>query len=226
MSKRLSRIIVAALLLLLLLAVTVLALPALKIMLSEEFQQSLSEWVSGAGIWGVMVLLGIQMLQVVVAFIPGEPVEVVAGLMYGTIGGLFICLAGILLSSAAVFYLVRRLGRSRLEKTELYPKLTQYKFLQSAEKLETMVFILYLIPGTPKDMLVYICALTTLPMRSFLTISTLARIPSVITSTMAGASFANGNYALTVAIFAVTGLAGLLGIAYHNKRFGKEPKEE
>lgn len=206
--------------------ITAAAVPVMQYMMQPSFQQSLQQWVQQAGIWGVGLLLGIQMLQILVAFIPGEPVEVVAGAMYGTLGGLTICLVGILLASAGIFVTVRRLGRERLSHTKLYPKLMEYQFLKNEDKLSAMVFLLYLIPGTPKDILVYVCALTKLPLRRFLVISTLARIPSVVTSTMAGASFASGNHLVTLLIFAVTGLAGLLGIVYHNKRFGKKQNRE
>lgn len=211
-----------SLLVLLFAAITMAAIPVMRYMIQPEFQQSLKVWVKDAGIWGVGLLLLIQMAQILVAIIPGEPVEVVAGAMYGTVGGLLICLAGILISSSAIFYVVRRLGRERLSGTRIYPKLMEYSFLRDEDKLQAMVFLLYLIPGTPKDMLVYVCALTGISMRSFMMISTVARIPSVITSTMAGASFANGNHLATVAIFVLTGIAGLIGIAYHNKRFGKK----
>lgn len=202
-------------------AVTVGAIPFVGYMMRPEFQLRLEQWVAGAGIWGVGLLFLLQIAQIIIAFIPGEPVEVVAGLMYGTFGGLAVCLVGILCGSSLIFYVVRKLGRRRLARTKLYPKLMAYSFLRSEEKLQAMVFLLYFIPGTPKDILVYVCALTTMSMKDFLTVSTLARIPSVITSTMAGASFASGNYLLTAFIFALTGIAGLAGIHYHNKRFGK-----
>lgn len=207
---------------LLLAAVTLGSIPVIGYMARPEFQRQLEQWVQGAGLWGVGALFLLQLGQVVVAFIPGEPVEVVAGVMYGAVGGLVICLSGILCGSTLIFYTVRRLGRERLAKTSLYPKLMAYDFLQNEEKLQAMVFLLYLIPGTPKDILVYVCALTTLSMKSFLTVSTLARIPSVISSTMAGATFANGNYLATILLFVITGAAGLAGIHYHNKRFGKK----
>lgn len=209
----------AALLVLFLIAMTALAVPVMTVMLKPEFQESLKNWVRDAGIWGVGALLLLQFAQVIVAFIPGEPVEVVAGAMYGTFGGLFICLFGLLVGSAAIFAVVRRLGRARLSRTKLYPKLMQYRFLSEEKRLEATVFLLYLIPGTPKDILVYVCALTGISMGRFLTISTLARIPSVITSTMAGASFMSGSPLVTLAIFVATGIAGLCGIAYHNKHF-------
>ncbi|MEG0753089.1 MAG: VTT domain-containing protein [Angelakisella sp.] len=207
---------------LLFVAVTIGAVPVIRVMMRPEFQQQLTLWVEGAGIWGVGALFLLQVSQIIVAVIPGEPVEVVAGAMYGTFGGLAVCMAGILFGSAMIFAVVRKLGRERISKTKLYPKLMEYDFLKNEEKLQAMVFLLYLIPGTPKDILVYVCALTTLSMKSFLTVSTLARIPSVITSTMAGASFANGNYMATLLIFILTGIAGLVGIHYHNKRFGKK----
>lgn len=224
MSKKTKKIVAAAVLFLLFAAVTAAAIPVMQYMMRPQFQQELRLWVENAGLWGVGALLLVQMLQILVAVIPGEPVEVVAGAMYGTVGGLLFCLLGILIASASIFGVVRRLGRERLSHTKLYPKLMAYEFLKNEKKLQAMVFLLYLIPGTPKDILVYVCALTGLSMRSFLTISTLARIPSVLTSTMAGASFANGNHLMTLGIFVLTGMAGLAGIWYHNKRFGTKVK--
>lgn len=221
MSAKTKKIIYVSIIVILILAITIAAFPLIQQMMSPEFQQWLQKFVKNAGFGGVLALLAIQMLQIVVAFIPGEPVELVAGAMYGALGGLTICMLGILISSAAVFTIVKRIGEAKLSKTKLYPKIMQYSFLQKEEKLLALVFLLYLIPGTPKDMLVYICALTPIKLRTFLTVSTIARIPSVITSTMAGAAFSSGNIGLTLIIFAVTGVLGLLGIWYHNKKFGK-----
>lgn len=210
-----------ALMVLLFVAVTIGAVPVMMYMTKPEFQQELRRWVEDAGIWGMLALLLIQLLQVVVAIIPGEPIEVAAGAMYGTFGGLAICLFGTLVASSGIFAVVRKLGRTRLEKTRLYKKLEGHTLLNSPGKLQSLVFLFYLIPGTPKDMLVYVCALTHISMRDFLTLSTLARVPSVVTSTMAGASFMSGNMMLTVGIFLATGLLGLLGIIYQNRRFGE-----
>lgn len=221
MNSKTKKIIYGSIIAILILAITLTSIPLIKQMMSPEFQTWLQTFVSNAGFGGVLALLAIQMLQIIVAFIPGEPVELVAGAMYGTIGGLIVCLTGILISSIAVFTIVKRVGELKLAKSKLYPKIMQYSFLQKEEKLLALVFILYLIPGTPKDMLVYICALTPIKLRTFLTISTIARIPSIISSTMAGAAFSSGNLTLTLLIFAVTGVLGLLGIWYHNKRFGK-----
>lgn len=206
-------------------AITIGAVPVIRYMMQPDFQTMLSQWVDSAGIWGVALLFLLHLLHVVVAFIPGEPIELVSGAMYGTFGGLAISILGVLTGSAIIFYVVRKLGQGWVRRSSFYPKLQQYEFLKNEEKLEKMVFLLYFIPGTPKDFLVYVCALTDISIGRFLTVATFARIPSIVTSTMAGASFMAGNHLLTVLIFIITAIAGAIGIRYHNKRFGSKTKE-
>ena len=197
-------------------------LPLIRCMLQPECGLWLQEQVAGMGVWGVLALLGIQILQIVIAIIPGEPIELAAGAMYGAFGGLALCLLGCLAGSAAVFLVVRKKGRAAFERTSLGRQLREYRFLQDEARLEGIVFLLYFIPGTPKDILIYVCGLSPLPLGRFLLLSTLARIPSVITSTWAGASFAENNLGLTLGIFAFTGLLGLGGIWFHRRFLAKK----
>ncbi len=206
------------------LVLCLLCLPVIRWMLRPEFGPWLQERVDRLGVWGILAMLGIQMLQIVVAIIPGEPVELAAGTMYGAWGGLLLCLAGILLGSAGIFWTVRRKGRAAFVQTPLWQKLQRYSFLQNESRLEAMVFLLYLIPGTPKDILVYVCALSDISMSRFLLLSTVARIPSIITSTWAGSSFAGGDLKLTLGIFLGTALLGLGGIFFHNRLLERKNK--
>lgn len=195
----------------------VICVPLLRWMLRPEFGGWLREQVSQLGAWGCFALLGVQVLQVVIAILPGEPVELAAGAMYGIWGGLSLCLAGCVLGSAGVFLTVRRRGRAAFECTALASRLRQYRFLREESRLERLVFLLYLIPGTPKDLLVYACALSPLPLGRFLLLSTLARVPSVITSTWAGDSFTANRLWLTLVICGCTGLLGLGGLICHRR---------
>ena len=83
--------------------------------------------------------------------------------------------------------------------------------------MEVLVFLLFLVPGTPKDILLYLAPFLPIPPRQFFLLSTLARIPSVVSSTFAGATLARGQFGLMLAVFVVTGAAGLLGILCHDK---------
>ena len=223
--KKSKKILIGILATILSFAVIMLCLPIFKYMITSQFQRDLVNFVNSVGVWGVLVLFIIQLLQIVIAIIPGEPIELVAGAMYGTFGGMLICLLGTIVSSGIIFYITRKLGKERIEKSKIYPKISKYLFLTNEKKLESMIFLLYFIPGTPKDILVYICAITNIPLDRFLAISTVARIPSVITSTMAGASFATGNLTLMILIFILTGIGGAIGIWYHNKEIDKKSEK-
>lgn len=221
-SRRMTLLGLSAAVLLPLCAVCV---PLLRWMLRPQFGGWLRRQVADLGIWGGLVLLGIQIFQVVVAILPGEPVELAAGAMYGTWGGMLLCLCGCFLGSAAVFLAVRRKGRPAFESTALAARLRQYRFLREEARLEELVFFLYLIPGTPKDLLAYACALSPLSFRRFLLLSTLARVPSVLTSTWAGDSFTENRLWLTLAICACTALLGLVGVFIHRRLLDGKNRE-
>ena len=96
-------------------------------------------------------------------------------------------------------------------------KLDEFKFFNSAEKAEVVTFILFLIPGTPKDMLTYLAGISRIKPASFLFLSTFARIPSVVTSTLMGSTMSSGNWEMTVLIFLLTAAIGLVGILYKDR---------
>ncbi|MEG2394764.1 MAG: VTT domain-containing protein, partial [Ruthenibacterium sp.] len=108
--------------------------------------------VRGSGFTGLAAFLGLQVLQVVIAVIPGEPVELMGGALYGTWGGLAVCMAGLLLGSVAVYYVVRLMGAGKIDPSLLH----KYRFLRDDAHICWFLFLLYFIPGTPKDVLLYI----------------------------------------------------------------------
>lgn len=182
----------------------------------QEFQV----WLSSLGIRGWFIFMALQIIQIVIAVIPGEPVELLAGILYGGWGGLASCLAGVWLGEAAVFYLVRRFGYPLVSSFFSEDKLKSLPIFKNPSRLEQLVFILFLIPGTPKDILTYAAGLTDINPTRFLVLSTFARIPSIITSVFVGANIRKGNWLVSVLLFAVAGLLGLFGIWIHKKLFG------
>lgn len=176
------------------------------ILTQETARDAFIGWARGSGLMGVGVFLGIQILQVVVAVLPGEAVELAAGLIYGTWGGLALCLLGVFVSSVLIYYTVRALG-ARASAGEALKK---YKFLRDEEHIEFALFLLFFIPGTPKDLLTYAGPFLPVPPVRFFLISTLARIPSMLSSTFAASSFAEGNLAAGAAVYAAAILAAAL----------------
>lgn len=176
------------------------------ILTNEAARDAFIAWVRDSGWTGLAVFLGVQVLQVVVAFLPGEPVELAAGLIYGTWGGLALCLVGIFLSSMAVYYTAKLLGAHAVSGDVL----KKYRFLRDEAHVHFALFLLFFIPGTPKDVLVYAGPFLPVSARSFFLLSTLARIPSILTSTFAASSFAGGNWMAGAAVYALTGAAALV----------------
>ena len=200
------------------LAISALCIP---LVMSVKDGGGLKIFVENFGVFGPVVLLVIQVLQIVVALIPGEIIEFVSGAMYGWLGGLIICTTGVVCGEFIIFKVVRILGAEFVENVAGSEKLKKFKFLQSEKKLETIVFILYFIPGTPKDLLTYFVPLTKIELRSFLVLSTCARVFSILSSTYAGDAFADKDYiklAIIYGVIFVVSIAGIMINFYLEKR--------
>jgi uncharacterized membrane protein YdjX (TVP38/TMEM64 family) len=199
--------------------------PYVKSLGTEEGREAFGEWVDGLGFGGWFITLGIQLLQIFVAFIPGKPVELLLGYLWGPWLGMLTCLIGIFIGTLTIFLLVRRFGMKFVRKIVGTDDLTKYKFLSDKNKVELTVFILFFIPGTPKDVLTYIAPIAPINPVKYLLISTFARIPSIITSTLLGDSIADGDYLLAVIVFVVTAIISILGIVFGNKYVEKRTNE-
>ena len=202
-------------------ALTVLALPYVRRLSDPETQRFIQNWIGERGLWGILILLGLQVLQVIIAFIPGEPMELLAGALCGALGGTVLCLTGTVLASACIFALSRRYGRRLLALLGFGEKqVAQWKWLQrdeQSEKADLVIFLVFLIPGTPKDMLTYVVGMTRVSLKRFLWLSTLARVPSVLSSTLIGSSVIQGEGETALILMLVTGLLGILGIEAREK---------
>lgn len=205
---------------------TIFMIPIIKMLPTTEGRQRLKELVESFGAWGEVAFLGIQITQVIIAFIPGEPIEIIGGMLFGTFGGLLLCLAGTLIGTVLIFYLVKWLGQSLVSVFVENEKLKKYKILNDEKRLETVVFILFLIPGTPKDALTYLVPLTKIKPSKYFILATIARIPSVISSTLVGSNIGKGNWLMSIIIFAATAAIGLVGILYNNRFISQKEQKK
>lgn len=172
-------------------------------------------WVESFGIWGQLLYVGAVAAQVVLALIPGEPLELAGGYAFGALEGTVLALIGIVLGSAAVYGMVRRFGRSAAAVFFTREQLQSLEFLLASPRSRALAFLLMTIPGTPKDLLSYFAGLTGLGLWEWLGIVTVARIPSVIGSTCSGGAAGNGEYGLAVLVIAMTALLSGAGVLYY-----------
>ncbi len=174
-------------------------------------------WVAKSGIWGMLAFVGMTAFQVVIAFVPGEPLEIGAGYAFGAFWGTVLCAVGITIGSLIVFLLVRKLGIKLLEVFFTYEKIKSLKFLQNKKSLWLLCFFLFFLPGTPKDLLTYFVGLTKIDFKGFLFIVSVARLPSVITSTIGGSLLGSEKYIFAVIAFGVTLIISVVGWLVYNK---------
>ena len=202
------------------LAVVLLLMVALTLFVSgwlRSFSQDdFRDYVRSFGVLAPLVMLGLQILQVFIALIPGEIVESAAGYVLGPWMGTAVCYLGICLASTLIFTLTRRYGVKLTEVFVSREKINELRFLNTEQKRNTLIFLLFFIPGTPKDLLTYLVGLTDIKLGAFLVLSMVARIPSVVSSTFGGHLLGEERYMGAVILYGITGLvsiAGLLG--YH-----------
>lgn len=174
-------------------------------------------WVDGHGVWGRFAYVGCVLLQVVLAMIPGEPFEIIAGYAFGLLEGFLLCMLGIALGSMIIFYLSRRIGPPLARLFFSEEKLQKLDFLQKSKKFRIIAFLLMLLPGTPKDLLSYVVGLTNIKVRAWLLLVTVARIPSVLTSVVGGDALGMQNYQFAILVFGGTLLISAVGLWIYNR---------
>lgn len=169
-------------------------------------------WVESHGIWSRFAYVGMVIFQVVIAVLPGEPFEIAAGYAFGAVEGTLLCLAAATLGSMLVFFLVRRFGIKLAEIFFSAEKLKGIKFLKTTPRRDLIFFIIFMIPGTPKDLLCYFAGLTDINPVVWLLTCSLGRLPSLVTSTIGGDALGTSDYRFAVIVFVLTLTISLLGL--------------
>ncbi len=182
-------------------------IPLMKDISTIEGQIAFKEKIEDLGIKGIFVLFFLQLAQIVLVVLPGEPLEVLAGMCYGTVGGTIFIFASVFFTTTLIYILVKKYGKKYIYqsfKKEKIDKIENSKALKNPKTVETVLAILFLIPGTPKDLLTYIGGLLPINYTKFVLIATFARFPSVISSTIAGDNIVHGEWASVIWIYVIT----------------------
>ena len=201
------KIILAIIALAICIAVIIYLFPIVKNLSTSEGQLEFKEKIDDLGFLGLLMLFGIQFAQIFLIIIPGEPIEILAGMCYGTIGGTIFITVSVAILTTLILFMVRKLGRKFVYdfcNKDQIEKIENSKLMKNTEKIEFIMLILFLIPGTPKDLLVYIGGLLPIKPLRFILISTFARLPSVVSSTFAGENIAAGDWTFSIIIYVAT----------------------
>lgn len=166
-----------------------------------------------------LAMLGINIVQVLLAFLPGEPVELASGYAFGFWEGTALCLVASGLATSMIYWATRRWGWKLVGLFFDRSLFDRFSWLKSAKRLELIMFIVFLIPGTPKDFLTYFAGLTNMRFLPVVLIATFGRIPSIVTSTIAASAVGSGNWPLVACTLVASAfLLAVGGLMYRRLR--------
>ena len=215
-------IIIGVFFVILIIASLILVKPMMNFFKSPELVRN---WVNSHGILGHFAFIGVFVFQIIVAFIPGEPLEVSAGFVFGFWEGTLVCIIGSVLGSLIVFAFVKFFGKKLVYAFISEDKINSLKFLNNKKKLNVLVFILFAIPGAPKDLMTYFVGMTPMKVFDWIWISAVARLPSILSSTAVGSAVAEQSYVFAIVTLAITILVSVLGVLVYRHIVKTESKK-
>ncbi|AHF05752.1 hypothetical protein DESME_00490 [Desulfitobacterium metallireducens DSM 15288] len=195
--------------------ITVKYAPGITKMLSEPAR--FRDWIHSFGYSGILVFIFFQIFQVVIATIPGEVVQIAGGYIYGVWLGTLYLVIGVIIGSIIVFYASRLLGYPLIKVFVRQDKLTLLYSLIRNQKADLALFILFLVPGLPKDILSYIAGLTPVKPLRFFVIATLGRSPALFVSAYIGSNLHAKNYLAAVILSSIAIILIFVGFLYKDR---------
>jgi uncharacterized membrane protein YdjX (TVP38/TMEM64 family) len=178
--------------------------------------------------YAALIFVGLQAAQVVVAPIPGELTGFVGGMIFGPVWGMVYSTLGLSLGSWLAFMLAKLLGRPLVEK--IVSAITRYDYLVQHKGL-FLAFLLFLMPGFPKDYLCYLLGLGHMRQRDFLLVVITGRLCGTALLTVGGAYFQSARYVALFGVIAISLLLMLIVMVYRKpleawfRRRGRESQE-
>lgn len=172
----------------------------------------LKEVILSYGNFSILMFILMQILQVVIFFIPGEFIQIAGGYIFGAFLGGIISLIGITLGGIIVYLIANSYGKPFVEKLILNKKVKFFKKILKVGSKKIVVFMFFLIPGIPKDALIYICGVSDISFKDFFIYSTLGRIPGIFISSYFGQKIDSWDVTSLITIGVTMSIISILGI--------------
>jgi uncharacterized membrane protein YdjX (TVP38/TMEM64 family) len=178
---------------------------------------SFKAFVESTAYWGPLVFVVLQILQVLVFVLPGEIAQIAGGYLFGTLWGTVLSVLGISLGSLLNFFLARNLGTRFVAKLFGQRRLDGFDVIRTSPRAAFAFFLLFLIPGLPKDLLCFVAGLSALRPLVFLGISMVGRFPGILGSAFMGSAAGEGRLDIAVAIAIGATVLFVLGMVYNER---------
>ena len=175
------------------------------------------EFFNQSGVFGFFAFFLLQILQVIIAMFPGEITQFASGYIYGIWLGTLISLAGIFIGTIAVFYISRFLGYPVLKNLLDPDRLKKWHEVLQNGKAGWVIFVLFLIPGSPKSFLTYAAGISPISWYTFFPLAMLGRLPGIFISSIIGANVYEGNYRQAGFVAIIVTILFFLALSYRKQ---------
>lgn len=196
---------IAALLVVLILLVVALVIWHRPMLAFFSNRECVADFIRRWGAWAPVVTISLQVLQVVVAPIPGQMLDVVNGYLFGPLWGTVYSMVGMMVGSFLTMGLTRRFGRplaERLAGAQALERVDRY-----ARRRGPLFFLIFfLMPFVPNDVACFLAGLTPIPLAELMLIALVGRMPGILVSNLVGATATE----LTLPQVVVFGVGALL----------------
>ena len=206
MSSESSRKKIIAILKLILLVLIVAGIPAFLYLkygsgvFSKDTAYSVIDYLRQNRKIAFLLIIGLQIIQVVICVLPGQPIQFAASYMFGVARGYLFSVIGAIIGTTISFYLAKLLGSEAMHLFFGEEKVKEYQRRLNSGRGLLIAFLIYLIPGVPKDLVSYAAGLSEMRFRPFLLAATIGRSPAMLGSLLVGHFFGKQNYTAMIIV--------------------------
>ncbi len=168
----------------------------------------------------VFLYIGTQILQIIISVIPGQGLQFAAGAFYGFWLGYFFSIIGAVLGTVGAYYLAKLLGRDAIHLFFGEEKIQRFIHRINSKRGVLIIFLIYLVPGAPKDLCNYAAGLSEMKLKPFLIISLVGRSPGMMMSLLIGKKLIDGGYTVAIIVASVALVLFIVGLIFRKKIMG------
>ncbi|MDO5491588.1 MAG: VTT domain-containing protein [Bacillota bacterium] len=165
----------------------------------------------------ILIYLGLQIIQIVICILPGAALQFSAGYLFHFWFGLLLTLTGAAIGTVLTYYLAGILGRDAMHLIFGEEKIQNMLEKINSKKGVIIVFLIYLIPGVPKDLCTYAAGLSEMKLKPFLILSMVGRTPAMMGSLLIGHQVQTGGYAAAAVIGGLAVVLCVLGVVFRRQ---------
>ena len=195
---------------------------------TEEGRLEIKRTLDNHGAGSIFIVMFLQIAKIFLVVLPGEPIEIMAGMIFGVLKGIVILYIGIIIATFLIHKMVQRYGLALIKdivKPESYEKIENI-LNNNQDKMAIVVFVLYFLPGIPKDLITYVGSLLPMDTKKYLFLSGAARFPAVISSVIVGSSILDLNVKKIISVYAVTYIISAIVTIIYKLFFTKDKRKK